>query len=72
VHISKSTFSHSRFCKGLIAYKKSPAIQGSLLKNYYFEADAQGAQTTNFDTGSEPVIILESSTFTNLNLGKST
>jgi hypothetical protein len=72
VHILNSHFSHSRFCKGLIAYKKSPIIQGSLIKNYYFEADAQGAQTTNFNTGSEPVIILENSSFTNLNLGKST
>jgi len=42
------------------------------LKNFYFVADAQGTQTTSFVSGSEPLILLEGSTFTNLNLGKST
>lgn len=72
VNLVSSSFMHSRFCKGLISYKKPPVFKRSLFNGLYFVADAQGTPPIGYVSGSEPQILINSSTFTNLNLGKAT
>jgi hypothetical protein len=71
IYIFKSQFAHSRFCKGLIAFKANPPIDPLLLNNLYFVADFQ-APTPTYFAGFEPTILLEKSTFMNLNQGVAT
>jgi len=69
ISIKQSTFSHSRFCKGLISYKKGQAIPPKLLKNFFFAADSQVTQPTGFLAGYDPAVFIDSSSFINLNHG---
>lgn len=63
ISISSSTFKHSRFCKGLITYRKDWNITNA--RGSYLNYNHLFSNKKNKDTGS--YITISSSTFYNLN-----
>ena len=67
ITITGSSFSHSRFCKGMLVYKKRPYLEST------FDYLVYGLSTSNSlaaETADNSMIKIASSTFTNLNFGK--
>ena len=62
--IEGSVFKHSRFCKGMIVYRKEPTIKAD-----GFEVLQMSSFAEPLESEDEPFILIYDSTFENLNMG---
>lgn len=67
ITITGSTFSHSRFCKGMLVYKKRPFIESTFDHLVY---SLSSSNSIVEETSDNSMIKITTSTFENLNFGR--
>ena len=66
INITRSTFKHSKFCKGLLTYRREPAIQFKDLKTFLNITASQERFVNISDNRNESFIIIDRSEFENI------
>ena len=66
INITGSTFKHSKFCKGLLTYRRQPAIKFSESKDFLNITAGFNRKFNVSDNRNESFIVIDRSDFTNI------